>query len=186
MSAAALKLERAGEIIGWMSSVELAWLAEQASNRERVVEIGSFLGRSTRALADNASGRVFAIDTWRDADPHPLMERYRNRLHDGWCYEGFLNNVRDLIPSKLEVRRRKSLDAAKELAEEGKKFDLIFIDGAHDRDSVLADIEAWTPLLADGGLMAGHDFCGNHPGVYQAVRQAFQKITVVDTIWIAA
>ncbi len=181
-----MKIERASEILGWMSLEELRWLAERASKSTRILEVGSFLGRSTRALADNAAGRVYAIDTWRNADAHPFMRVPRIRLEEDWAWQGFLRNVKDLIPSKIEVRRRNSLAAAKEFSDEGKRFDLIFIDGAHDYESVKADIEAWSLLLAEGGLLCGHDFCGKHPGVLAAVRELVPTRKIVDTIWFAA
>lgn len=183
-----MNIERAGEILGWMSHPELNWLAEQSSKRPNVVEIGSYLGRSTRVLADNSCGRVYAIDTWRDADSHPFMglSGRRGSLEEDWMWYGFLRNVRDLIPAKLEVRRRKSLDAAVELAAEGKRFDLIFIDGGHEYEQVKADIEAWRPVLNTSGMMCGHDFTGKHPGVYRAVRELIPSFKVFDTIWYAA
>lgn len=172
-----------------MGRQELDWLAEQAAAHESIVEIGCFLGRSTRAFADNTPGRIMAIDTWRDADAHPFVG-HRSRpdvwLSEDWLFEGFLHNVSDLIPDKLEVRRRKSLAAAQELAAEGKRFDLVFIDAAHDYENVKADILAWRPLLNPDGLLCGHDFTSKHPGVIQAVRELLPNKQLVDTIWYAA
>ncbi|CAE8639590.1 unnamed protein product [Polarella glacialis] len=48
-------------------------------------------------------------------------------------------------------------------------LDLVFIDGAHDFDSALADLRAWWPKLRPGGVMAGHDFSMSFPGVMRAV-----------------
>ena len=168
-----------------MSELELRWLAQQASKHANVVEIGSFLGRSTRALADNSCGRVYAIDTWRDAPPHILVPKRVNQEPD-WCWQAFLYNVKDLIPDRLEVRRRKSMDAACELDAEGKQFDLIFIDGAHDYTSVASDILTWKLLLKEGGLLCGHDFNPQEPGLVKAVRELVPSFKVFDTIWYAA
>jgi predicted O-methyltransferase YrrM len=179
-------IERATQVLGWMSHTELAWLAEQASKRSQVVEIGSYLGRSTRALADNSCGRVYAIDTWRNADVHPYMRVPPFMLGEDWCWNAFLRNVGDLIPDRLEVRRRQSAQAALEFAGEGRTFDLIFIDGAHDYQSVKEDIQAWRPLLKDGGLLCGHDFIAKHMGVVEAVREEVKEFEVMDTIWCAA
>jgi predicted O-methyltransferase YrrM len=181
-----MNTDRAKEILGWMSLQEVDWLAEQASKRSQVVEIGSYLGRSTRALADNTCGRVYAIDTWKNADRHPFGPP-PVLCEEDWCWQGFLRNVRDLIPEKLEVRRRKSIDAAFELYREGKRFDMIFIDGSHEYGDVVSDIVVWEPLLAPGGLICGHDFTAKHPGVYEAVRNAYSgRFKVYDTIWYAA
>jgi cephalosporin hydroxylase len=48
---------------------------------------------------------------------------------------------------------------------------LVFVDGGHTRDAVHADIVAWTPHLAPGGLLAFHDYSDlpMHAGVVAAV-----------------
>jgi hypothetical protein len=38
------------------------------------------------------------------------------------------------------------------------KFDFVYIDGDHSFEDVLMDCMLWWPLLAEGGIMAGHDF----------------------------
>lgn len=53
-----------------------------------------------------------------------------------------------------------------------EKFGFVYLDGAHDKPSVAMDIEAWWPLVADNGILAGHDWemkSGDHPGVKEAV-----------------
>ena len=37
-------------------------------------------------------------------------------------------------------------------------FDFVYVDARHDYASVLADLLAFWPKLAKGGIMAGHDF----------------------------
>jgi len=59
----ALDLARARAITGWMADDELLWLARVARGCQRIVEVGSYQGRSTRALADHCPGVVFCVDT---------------------------------------------------------------------------------------------------------------------------
>ena len=48
-------------------------------------------------------------------------------------------------------------------------FQFVYIDGDHSEGAVREDLEAWWPLLLDGGIMAGHDF--EDPAVHTPVIQ---------------
>merc|ERR1711924_247319 len=50
-------------------------------------------------------------------------------------------------------------------------LDLVFIDGDHRYEAVLKDLHAWWPTLKEDGILAGHDYTVNHPGVAQAVHE---------------
>ena len=54
---------------------------------------------------------------------------------------------------------------------------LCFIDADHRYPKVLEDINIWTPLMASGGLLIGHDYCPEFPGVTKAVNETgpFEK-----------
>lgn len=154
-------------IDGWMSETELTWLAQKARTHTRIVEVGSWMGRSTRALADNTPGLIWAVDTWQGSEEHQelLADKPSN-----WLYEQFLSNTQDL--SNIEALRMPSLEAAKLLAD--KKFDMIFIDASHEYVAVKQDIEAWKPLCAPGGLLAGHDY--DWDGVKKAVDECLPAV----------
>ena len=53
-------------------------------------------------------------------------------------------------------------------------FDYIMIDGAHEHEAVMDDIENWWPKLKKEGLMFGDDF--NLEAVSLAVDKSIQKI----------
>jgi hypothetical protein len=146
---------------------ELLWLAQRACTHQRIVEVGSWSGRSTRALADNTPGRVWAIDTFLGSKEHqPLL----SQKPQNWLYEQFLENTKGL--SNLEVMRMTSLEASKKLQDE--RFDMVFIDASHDYQSVKQDIEAWLPLMLPGALFSGHDY--NYASVKQAVDECLPAI----------
>ena len=53
-------------------------------------------------------------------------------------------------------------------------FDLIFIDADHSYDSTKSDIEHWSPLLRQYGIICGHDFFTKQfPGVDAAVMSVY-------------
>ncbi len=49
---------------------------------------------------------------------------------------------------------------------------MVFLDGDHSHDGVMADIRAWLPKVREGGYLCGHDYF-TFPGVRSAVHAAF-------------
>lgn len=173
-----MSITKAQKIFGWMPDRELDWLSKQAAVYKDIVEIGSFMGRSTRALADSTSGIVTAVDTWAGSDEDEHRKLLEGKTKD-WLYEEFLRNMAGL-ENVFDIRMP-SLDAAELCRDE--KFDFIFIDASHDYDNVKADILAWGPLVAPGGTLAGHDFHSGAPGVMQAVDELLQGWKLFESIW---
>lgn len=161
----------ADRIPGMMPAQRLGWLGEHALHHSRIVEVGCWRGRSTRALCDNSPGTVTAVDTWKGspelADELRFMEEVSG--DPDWLFHEFQRNLADC--RNLEVLRLPSLEAAAKLKAEERSFDMIFLDALHDYLSVRADISAWFPLVSPGGILCGDDF---H---FSEVRQA-----VVDSI----
>jgi hypothetical protein len=67
---------------------------------------------------------------------------------------------------RLTHLERTSVDACREF--EGVASS-IYIDGDHNYAEVLADIQGWKTKLADGGILAGHDYWPTDQGVIEAV-----------------
>jgi predicted O-methyltransferase YrrM len=150
---------------------ELTWLAVQAEKHVNIVEIGSNRGRSATAMSDNTGGSVTAVDVWEDSD---ALDAFRQNMGD------------NVFPYRMT-----SLTAAAMFAEQGKTFDMIFIDASHDYENVKADILAWRPLLDAGGLICGHDYGresvvgGGQYDVTRVVDELFplHKVEVTGSIW---
>jgi predicted O-methyltransferase YrrM len=168
-----VNIERALRVQGWMSPAELTFLAETASRVPgKLVEIGSYKGRSACAIAENTGATLYCCDIWSECGT------------DGWYYDVFCDNTRGL--DNIVAVNRASIWAAREFAAKGTRFGLIFIDAAHDRFNVRQDILAWRPLLADGGVFCGHDYnFKDHPEVKPVVDELCGPVDVIDTIWIA-
>ena len=176
-----MNISRALSIEGWMSESELLWLAEQASHAKTIVEIGSWLGRSTVGMADNTSGTIYAVDTWKGSKEQVHYDILSAHPED-WLYFQFVENTS--ANPNIYPMKRTSLHAAQTFLKHNIKFDLIFIDASHDYENVRADILAWKPLLAENGIIAGHDI--NWSGVRQAVTELTLFETVPNTcIWKA-
>jgi predicted O-methyltransferase YrrM len=71
----------------------------------------------------------------------------------------------------------------------GPKFDMVFIDGDHSYEGCKGDIEAWTPHLKRGGILAVHDYNkadafanvtgkAPHPKVWDGVDRAVNELLI--------
>lgn len=131
------------------------WLAQQAIQHHVIVEIGSYLGRSTRALADSTSGIVIAVDDWWG--PRDVFIEDRSPIR-----ETFVSNLRDKLDDArvFMVEGRYSVALYDQVMEslKGSQPDMVFLDGDHDLASAQRDIDYWTAHIAPGGLICGHDF----------------------------
>ena len=174
-----MNIHRASEIPGWMILSELEWLADQSALHVAICEVGCWIGRSTRALADNTIGIVYSVDTFEGSEEH--QEFLKDKPHD-WVFSRFLDNTADL--RNVHPIIGLSVEVAKKFASQGQSFDMVFLDAAHDYASVKQDILAWTPLVAPGGLLCGHDYGPNWPEVQVAVDELIPNAkTGNNQIW---
>lgn len=186
------ELERALAISGWMDPLDLEWLGEQACTHSRIVEVGSFIGRSTRVLADNTPGWVMAFDDWRgprDASikvttegsataEYMQFDEFVEKKHVD-LYWAFTHNLADAIDSgKVKVVKGNHADTSVLPVEflrgsDEEKPDMVFIDGNHAYEDVKRDIDIWRYRIAKGGLLCGHD--ASFDGVMKALIECFGR-----------
>ena len=155
------------EIKGWLHPDEGALLYEFAKKLpgdSLVVEIGSFMGKSTAYLAsglrDGSGGKVVAID------PHLGETGTKWKFSSTW--EQFNKNIHELnLETFVESIRKTSEEAHKKW---NRKIDLLNIDGLHDYKNVKLDLKLWLPHLKEGGVLVCHDAFGpTYPGVMEAI-----------------
>lgn len=147
------------------------------------VEIGSYVGTSANALLRGGARHVYCIDLWNGCPADE--ETWKNPWLVGKEYgqlvlDRFINNVPLL--SHITPLVGESTWWAQRWP---FKADLIFIDGNHNYEYVLADIKAWWPNLKSSGILCGHDYCDNCPGVIKAVNEVFPLINAIHgwSIW---
>lgn len=169
----ASRVAMAEKVPGWMGHGELSWLAEQASQRQCVVELGSYKGRSAKALAATP-GKLYCVDQFS---------------HDNTDREFARNLSPEIQAKKVEMVRCKTWQADRWLRDRNIKPDMIFIDAGHDWRTVREDIRMCQDLLAPGGLLCGHDFNPpEFPGVCLAVKELVPDyelpIGSAGSIWV--
>lgn len=134
-----------------------------------VIEVGCWAGASTRHMASLLSegGVVYAVDHWKGSIEHQPGQGWWSPILPK-LYEQFLSNViHAQLTDKIIPVRMSSLEASKHLAH--ISADLIYIDASHDYQSVYDDLNAWYPLLKEGGILSGDDW--GYPDICKAVYQ---------------
>lgn len=147
------------EVNGWMTHDQGHWLYRAAGTCPpggRIVEIGSFQGRSTIVLAHGApaDAEVIAID------PHAGNDRGPQEI-DGYAQEASLDHRRFLanlaaagVRHRVRHVRRASQDAHGEVED---PIDVLYVDGAHRFGPARRDLEEWGRRVKPGGVLLIHD-----------------------------
>lgn len=147
------------------------------------VEVGSWLGRSMGAFAEfakEADRAIFlhAVDTFQ-GKPENAQHRAILEAHGGSVEKAFTANM-----DALGVKRTTWIaDSTSVGPFEDASCDAVFIDAAHDYESVLADIQAWWGKVKEGGIISGHDY--DEVGVKEAVRVFFDpdEVQTMGRCW---
>ena len=136
-----------------------------------LVEIGCWTGESALVFLRVAQPRsLVLVDPYDPALCQDILTARGHRWTTCEMAYGLLQqDVLARYPNASHLRMT-SVDAAAALR--GRLFDCVYIDANHSVESVLADIQAWRPLVKPGGIISGHDYNRRgHGGVNRAVRQ---------------
>jgi predicted O-methyltransferase YrrM len=144
---------------GWFSPEQVSRVAARAAavpSGGRIVEIGSFRGRSMIAIALSSSSGVELVAI----DPHAGNDRGPQEI-EGFEEEAAQDNVvfrqnleKAGVWERVHYVRKFSHDAHRDV--EGE-IDVLHIDGAHRFGPARDDIRAWGARVAPGGSMLIHD-----------------------------
>lgn len=159
------------DIPGWMSERDLNILAKLSAlcpENASILEIGSFLGRSTYSLYANKKDTttLTVIDKFEitsvyktdvenykfklDGDSELALEASQLSKQANTWRAGFEKCLGKKIYSDIDVHTCES-NAYKKT----KDFDLVFIDGGHDAHTVVYDI---AKFISSTNLLVGDDF----------------------------
>ncbi|HSW87043.1 MAG TPA: class I SAM-dependent methyltransferase [Rhabdochlamydiaceae bacterium] len=143
---------------GWYrNGPSLEWLIRR-SNVKVVIEVGSWLGLSTRHIAKTIpeDGKVYAVDHWLGSPNED------NSVFDiPNLYRQFLSNViHENLTHKITPVKMSSIEAASFL--KNIKPDLVYIDATHEFNNVLLDLILWFPFVKGHGVLCGDDYYWGH------------------------
>ncbi|NEO62589.1 MAG: class I SAM-dependent methyltransferase [Moorea sp. SIO4G2] len=126
-----------------------------------IVEVGSYKGRSTAAMAFACVGtnrKIYCIDPWigqcHDIPEKTAFEVWKENI-DKYQLAPYIKSFQGY---SLEILKRWG-----ELTGD-KTIDFVFIDGSHEYVDVLTDFGLLLPLMKVGGWMAFHDVVETWPG----------------------
>lgn len=159
------------DIFGWFDFEDIYLEAVATAQDGAVfVEVGCCLGRSTAfmaaAIRDTGKRITFhAVDPWVWSP------------NDKPSYGQFVANMRKAgVTAFVQAHRALSVPTAADF--DDASLDFVFIDAQHTYEEVSADIRAWLPKVRPGGVLAGHDFHAQFPGVLQAVQENLPQAAV--------
>lgn len=136
-----------------LEAQELARLAAATSAEHAIIEVGSWRGRSTVALALGSLGGhgapVFAIE------PHePFTGLLGGEFGSSDRTEFFRNLVNAGVAEQIRL-----LNTSSEIIAPGwsRPVGTLWIDGDHSYEGVTRDTCCWEPHVVSGGVVAFHD-----------------------------
>jgi hypothetical protein len=180
------------EIPGWFSYEEFYnSIVTHLPNNASVVEIGSWMGKSTnhfvsKVKEQNKKIRFSAIDTfkgssggWDDSLHKAILEPYDGDLYTEFSNNSVLmDNFNDITIIKDSSYNSKNLFL-------NNSQDFIMIDAGHEYTEVLSDIDSWFYKLKPGGIIAGDDFGTNlFEGLTRAVDEYFYGQVETREGWV--
>lgn len=176
-------------IYGWFDfEIIYERMVQEAAMQAHFVEVGAFLGKSTSFMAVeiNNSGKdiIFdVIDTWEGSVEHQAGAKHEQKLvQEGMLFPNFKLNMKP-VAHLINPIQCTSLEGAQRYAD--RSLDFVFLDAAHDYDSVKADIKAWRPKIKPGGYIGGHDYQTLFMGVVEAVNEEFSVFETHYCSWLA-
>ena len=105
-----------------------------------IVEVGSFAGISSELFALHCK-ELYCVDLW---DPYwEITDKQRIEFAE-FSFDSMIQNYENVYKVK-----KSSVEASKDF--EDGSLDLVYIDAAHDYDSVKQDILTWLPKIKKGG-----------------------------------
>lgn len=147
-----------------------------------LVEIGSWEGRSTIAMANAAYPRcVKAIDTWQGS-PGEITANLAAKRD---VFAKFNANIEHYTRGNVDpyvMGWRKWVDRWENFPD--VRFALVFIDAEHTYREVFDNVMAVRLLMSPGGIICGDD--AHHPPIREALDEIFGLDTLEyqATLWI--
>ena len=139
-----------------ISSANYNFLKRSMLGAQSYLEIGTYDGFTIAKLAQELPEKTFVT-----------IDDFSEGSEDHFIHNNFENE-------NVELVKGDSHTSLLFLYEEGRRFDVIFIDGMHTYEAVAGDFAFSYPLLTGNGILAFHD-C-THKEVRKAIDEGCLKL----------
>lgn len=155
----------------------------------RIAEIGSWVGESAIAMHGGlgpSGGTIYCVDKF-EGSPRDATGGVVALMGSDAVKDAFVKNTGDLLNNSIKLIERESVEYALDIPPQ--ELDIVFIDANHEYEAVKDDIEAWIPHVQPNGILCGHDYTPEFPGVQKAVQELFSlagstpRVFAGTTIW---
>lgn len=152
-----------------------------------IVELGSYQGGSTRALALATAQQVYAIDLWdmrmpQEGKGHRNKKKRAVPFESTEAFETFLEHAGNL--NNVVWLKGDSLEFAKIWSQ---WISGLFLDADHSSTATRANFKAWAPHVRPSGWVAFHDCQGF--GVAKVIEEVidddWEHVTTVGSLYVA-
>lgn len=158
----------------------LLWALHESSRRKEVdlQKVVPLVGEVGVHIADNARHllerhrtlRWIGVDAYYDGSG-PAGADFNGRGVPGATYLNMaLRNLKPWLSSRAHLIIGDAATPDVMVVEPGP-YDLVYIDGDHSYHGARKDLSIWAPRVRSEGVVAGHDYTLNFPGVVDAAHE---------------
>lgn len=158
---------------GWFYPAHRVVLGALLNDKtEYVIELGSWMGKSTRFICDTApNAQVFAIDVWDNSfssgDSHYVARENTELIAGDPLHQVFLVNCWE-YREKLVPMRMRTIEGLRILKDAGIRPSVIYVDADHHYDPAFLDIKTCLELFPEASIV-GDDW--RYPDVKRAAKE---------------
>lgn len=143
---------------------------------KRCAEIGVFKGSFSKYLIKKCPEiSLLCVDAWSGVGMSEWTLRHFDAEKE---YNDLRKFFKENYPGRVTLIRKKSKEASLDISE--GYLDFVYIDASHDYESVIEDLEAWTPKVRIGGVVSGHDYSNARNKKVKRAVDAFFKGKIIN------
>lgn len=137
------------------------------------VEVGTQAGNFAQEMLDAGVDSLHLVDAWGSLGGKYALDPANASVEIHALNEVYVRDRFTKYGPKVVVHKGHSIDIARTFE---RHVGFVYLDAAHDYDSVITDLFAWSQWVAKSGYLMGHDFVANPSsramgfGVIEAVR----------------